>query len=106
MRMAEIRAHIDAEVVLAYGLGLEDLRLIFEDFPILDRGQVPLPGEFRSTVTRDQAMAALARRTGQKNTLWHRRSRAAQALGATAYVPSEVTLGGENTKGSNLTDFE
>lgn len=94
-RTAQLRGEIDAEVAVAYGLDLKDMELVFQDFPLLDRGQVRLPGDARSTVTRDSALAAMAKRTGSQSTVWSHRAAEARALGAIAYVPSELALGGE-----------
>lgn len=94
-RMAQLRGEIDAEVAVAYGLDLKDMELVLQDFPILDRGQLGLPGEAKSTITRDTVLAAMAKRTGSRSTVWSRRAVEARALGAMAYVPSELALGGE-----------
>lgn len=94
-RMAQLRGEIDAEVAVAYGLDLKDMDLVLQDFPILDRGQVALPGDTRSTITRDCVLAAMAKRTSSRSTVWMRRAEEARALGALAYVPSELALGGE-----------
>lgn len=94
-RMAQLRGEIDAEVAVAYGLDLKDMVLVLQDFPILDRGQMGLPGETKSTITRDSVLAALAKRTGSRTTVWSRRAEEARALGAMAYVPSDLVLGGE-----------
>lgn len=94
-RMAQLRGDIDAEVAVAYGLDLKDMELVLQDFPILDRGQMELPGEAKSTITRDSVLAAMAKRTGSRSTIWARRVVEARALGAMAYVPSELALGGE-----------
>lgn len=94
-RMAQLRGEIDAEVAVAYGLDLKDMELVLKDFPILDRGQLGLPGEAKSTITRDSVLAAMAKRTGSRSTVWSRRAVEARALGAMAYVPSELALGGE-----------
>ncbi len=97
-RMAQLRAEIDAEVAVAYGLNLKDMELVFQDFPGLDRGQIALPGETRSTVTRDNALAATGKRIGSRSTVWMRRAIEARALGAFAYVPSEISVSGENNE--------
>ncbi len=94
-RMAQLREEIDAEVAVAYGLDLKDMELVLQDFPILDRGQMGLPGEAKSTITRDSVLAAMAKRTGSQSTVWSHRAVEARALGAMAYVPSELALGGE-----------
>jgi hypothetical protein len=95
-RMAQLRGDIDAEVAVAYGLDLKDMELVLQDFPILDRGQVGLPGDAKSTITRDTVLAAMAKRTGIRSTVWSHRVLEARALGAMAYVPSELALGGED----------
>jgi len=89
-RMAQLRPAIDAEVAVAYGLSIDDLVLMLEDFPILDRGQPPLPGETRSTITRDTLMACAARRMNESTEPWKTRAAKALALGAQAYIPSEI----------------
>ncbi|MGC5426846.1 N-6 DNA methylase [Aeromonas veronii bv. sobria] len=94
-RMAQLRGEIDAEVAVAYGLDLKDMELVLQDFPLLDRGQVCLPGEAKSTITRDSALAAMTKRTGNMSAVWSHRVADARALGALAYVPSELALGGE-----------
>jgi hypothetical protein len=94
-RMAQLRGEIDAEVAVAYGLDLKDMELVLQDFPILDRGQIALPGEAKSTITRDSVLAAMARRTSSRSTVWARRADEARALGALAYVPSELAIGSE-----------
>lgn len=94
-RMAQLRGEIDAEVAVAYGLDLKDMELVLQDFPILDRGQIALPGESKSTVTRDSVLAAMAKRTASRSTAWSRRAVEARTIGARAYVPSELALGGE-----------
>lgn len=97
-RIAQLRGEIDAEVAVAYGLNLKDMELVLQDFPILDRGQTGLPGEIKSTITRDSVLAAMAKRTRSRSTVWSRRVKEAYALGAMAYVPSELALGGEEIK--------
>jgi hypothetical protein len=94
-RMAQLRGEIDAEVAVAYGLDLKDMELVLQDFPILDRGQMGLPEEAKSTVTRDSVLAATAKRTGSRTTIWSCRVVKARAIGAMAYVPSELALGGK-----------
>ncbi|MGL6093642.1 MAG: Eco57I restriction-modification methylase domain-containing protein [Pseudomonas paracarnis] len=94
-RVAYLRGEIDAEVAVAYALCLEDMELVLQDFPLLDRGQVRLPGEAKSTVTIDSVLAAMAKRTGSPSAVWSQRVIEARALGAMAYVPSELALGGE-----------
>jgi methylase of polypeptide subunit release factors len=85
---SEWRAEIDAQVLVSWGLGAADLRLMLDDFPLLDRGQPALPGERSATITRDLALCWAARLTGGQNDATDR-IRTARALAALAYVPSE-----------------
>jgi len=97
-RMAQLRCEIDAEVAVAYGLNSQDMERVLQDFLILDRGQVALPGENKSTITRDSVLAAIAKRTRSPSAVWVRRIKDARALGALAFVPSELSLGGLKIK--------
>jgi len=86
---ARLRAQIDAEVAVAYGLSLNDLKTVIADFPLLDRGQPRLDDETSSTVTRDLLMATAAKRMREDPEPWTLRAERALDLGARAYVPSE-----------------
>lgn len=86
---ASLRVQIEIEVCLAYDLSVDDLDLMFGDFPLLDRGQPALPGEMRSTVTRDTVLSAFARRRRERDG-WQDRASAAAARGAIPYVPAQM----------------
>lgn len=88
-RFAELRAAIDLDVLSAYGCGYADLITMLDDFPLLDRGQTPLQGEARSTITRDYLLATAARRFKTPHGEAAERVRAARALGAMPFIPSE-----------------
>lgn len=94
IRMAYLRAEIDAEIALAYGINLDDMELIFQDFPILDRYQVALPNESKSTITRDSVLASLEKRL-KRPIFWGKRVVNAHDLGAMAYIPSELARNNE-----------
>lgn len=83
--LAELRVRADVLVARAFGLSAADLVRILDDFPLLDRGQPPLPGQPQSTITRDLVLW----RYGDDG-LAHRVA-AARARGAVAYVPQEYT---------------
>lgn len=102
LKISQLRAKIDAEVAVAYGLDLKDMELILQDFPIIDRGQPALSGEDKSTITRDSVLDAVAKRIGVKSATWSLRAKNAHILGALSYVPSELALGSEsiNDKGT------
>lgn len=85
---ARLRATIDVEVAKAYGISASDMALLFEDFPLLDRGQTALPGEMASTVTRDLVLATFAEREGRPDRERARRLDDAHRQGAIGYLPS------------------
>lgn len=87
-----IRAEIDVEIAVAYGLDVSELELVFNDFPLLDRQQPAIRGESRSTITRDTVLAGLAKRTGCDPTYWLERIKEAKTFGAVAYIPSEFQV--------------
>jgi Alw26I/Eco31I/Esp3I family type II restriction m6 adenine DNA methyltransferase len=90
--IAELRAKIDALVAKAYGLSRDELELVMSDFPLLDRGQPPLPNEDQSTVTHDAVLAAFDELSGCSDRLILSRLEQARTLGANAYVPAEFKL--------------
>lgn len=87
--IARRRAEIDALVMRSYGLSAADARMVLTDFPLLDRGQPPLPGEARSTITRDLVLDAVAQLEGAGDEEARGRLEAARRGGAEAYVPAE-----------------
>lgn len=86
MAVAELRRNIDLACFRAYGLGGEEAGLILADFPSLDRGEPPLPGERRSTVTRDFILSAIE---GANRVSYAMRADAALRIGARPYRPSQ-----------------
>lgn len=118
---ARLRATIDAAVVDLYGLEVDEFARLLHDFPLLDRGQPALRKSSRvahragSTITRDIALLALARRRGMDDldlrglscseggegpSSCVERVALAEAAGAIAYVPSE--LAAQTTRQSRL----
>lgn len=86
MAVAERRRSIDLACFRAYGLDVVDASLVLSDFPSLDRGEPPLPGERRSTITRDFILSALE---GPERNKHAQRAEAALRLGARPYRPSQ-----------------
>jgi hypothetical protein len=89
---AETRAALDVQVAAAYGFDVEDMKVILDDFPLLDRGQPALPGEERSTITKDLVLLRFDEFVGGGGTFRERlsdRVDAAKRLGAIPFVPSE-----------------
>ncbi|MCX7595483.1 MAG: N-6 DNA methylase [Fischerella sp.] len=89
-RMAELRANIDLVVLAAYGLGYQDLVIMLQDFPLLDRGQPPIYNEKYSTITRDFLLQCAARRYYVSDRIISERVEAARMIGAFPYIPSEM----------------
>jgi hypothetical protein len=94
-RSAEFRARIDLLCLIGYGAVYDDLELMLQDFPLLDRGQVALPGETHSTITRDYLLLLAARRFRYPTAELLKRVNAAKALGAIPYIPSQSDVTGE-----------
>jgi hypothetical protein len=91
--LAEARAEIDWRVLDAYGHGVKSLEVMLADFPLLDRSQPALPGEDRSTITRDllrlRAAEALGGSAPSQVAIWRDRVEAGRGIGAVPYVPSQ-----------------
>ncbi|MGH7757424.1 MAG: hypothetical protein ACREM8_14225, partial [Vulcanimicrobiaceae bacterium] len=92
---ADARAELDAAVALAYELSYGDFVHIIDTFYVakkarLDRLEPPLPGEARSTVTRDLALAAYCRLAGAHDPEHADRARAARSVGAYGYVANPL----------------
>lgn len=87
-RMSRLRATIDVAVLHAYGLDGSDMRLIMDDFPLLDRKQSPIEDELKSTITRDMVLSLAC--DGAEKEMFRKRVIAARRLGAKAYIPCEM----------------
>lgn len=94
-QVGELRARMDALVAVAWGLSLDDMRLIFRDFPLLDRGQPPLAGEIESTITRDAVLAEMARLYAIDESVEIERAATGLAAGAAPYIPAEYATKGK-----------
>ena len=86
MTVAELRRNIDLACFRAYGLDGGDAALVLNDFQSIDRGEPPLPGERRSTVTRDFILSALDTADQQ---FFAKRAGAALVIGARPYRSSQ-----------------
>jgi hypothetical protein len=83
---SEARARIDAQVALLFEFSFEDFSHVMADFPLLDKAQPALPGEKRSTVTRDLALLFFAQLIGHADEAGLvERLKAAAELGAMPY---------------------
>lgn len=95
-KIARLRAEADVLVANAYSCTEGDLRVMLNDFPLLDRGQPPLVGESRSTVTDDLLLSAWAHRKNRKHLETKKRVSGAIERGAIAYLGSEFVSSFKN----------
>ena len=89
--LVHMRARADALVMAAFKLDINEASLVLADFPLLDRGQPKLPGELRSTVTRDTLLSVYAEHLSVDSTPFSSRAHEAAAIGAIAYQRSEAS---------------
>lgn len=103
-KVAEYRADIELAVLKAFCLKYEDLEIILDDFPLLDRGQPPIPGEYSSTITRDFLLLSAAQRFNRPTTELNARVKAARLVGALPYVPSEMSVNNDACQETHCDD--
>jgi hypothetical protein len=89
-----LRTRIDVLVAFEWGVTPEQMRLVFADFPLLDRGQPTLEGEAVSTVTRDLVVTELSRLHNEIPVVEANRAKRALELGALPFVPAEYAREG------------
>lgn len=88
--MQLLRAQIDVAVAKAYGIDISELKMILEDFPLLDRKQPVIPGEKQSTVTTDLVLSVMEKDSGESHG-YIERFAVDDKIGAVAYIPTEMT---------------
>lgn len=88
------RARMDALVAHAWGVSVDDMRVVLRDFPLLDRGQPPIAGEVQSSITADAVLAELARLTGGDGIVVSERVAMGFEAGATPFIPAEYATEG------------
>ena len=88
--LARIRARIEVLSALLYDVSVSELDQMLRDFPQVDRSQPALPGETKSTVTRDLIVATGAG-WATRFQLRQAKSRViqAQSVGAIPFIPNE-----------------
>ena len=89
-KMPQLRAEIDVLVAQAYGLDLDDLKLILSDFPLLDKKQRPIANEKKSSITTDLLLSMAAKEWKLDCNIFDKRLK--QQKNSNAYIPSEMTV--------------
>ena len=89
-----MRAQIDALVATAYGLKISDLKIILEDFPLLDRGQ-PVDNGEKSCLTADLVSLEFSKLNDLDTAYYGARVAMARRIGATPYLPADYAQGDE-----------
>ncbi len=87
-KSGKLRAEIDVLVAKAYDLKYDDLVLILEDFPLLDRGQPNIKG--KKTITKALILAAAEELFEEKDNSNRLLSNKLFRLGARPYILSEM----------------
>jgi predicted RNA methylase len=88
--IAELRAKADSIVANAYGLDQDDLRLMLEDFPLIDRKQPPINNEQRSSVTTDLLLHTFCVKDSTSELA--DRVDIARRIGATPYLAADYVM--------------
>ena len=101
-QVAQLRAEADVLVATAYGCTGKDIRLVLDDFKLLDRGQPAIRGEAASTVTRDLVLSAWSRRKVNPSSINATRLDEAHRAGAVAYLSSEFGTEGMMLEAGNV----
>ena len=82
-----LRSENDVLVAELYGITGREMRLILEDFNLLDRGQPAIEGEATSTITRDMILKTF----GDLDVKYYdERVKKAKSAGAIAYINAEL----------------
>ncbi len=95
MEMAEIRTSIELLCFSAYKLSFDEVELVFQDFPLLDRNQPCLKTEARSTVTRDFILLRLCEIYSVSEDVrdkYKTRTENALIRGAIPFIPSQASV--------------
>lgn len=87
--MQDLRIKIEVAVAKAYGLSLEDIRLILQDFPLIDRKQPLRAAHATTTITSDLICAAFES-SESNNALYRMVAEEYNKIGAKAYIPAEM----------------
>ena len=88
--VACLRAGIEVQAASLYGITVSELDSMLRDFPQVDRIQPPIPGEAKSTVTRDLIVASgYGWATSEESKHASDRLALARSAGAMPFLPNE-----------------
>ena len=93
--VGNVRAKIEVMTAHLYGISIKEFEQMMCDFPQVDNAQLPLPGEVKSTVTRDLIVAS-GDGWATLSEVNHARERVilARSLGAVPFVPNQHARAG------------
>lgn len=100
--VGRLRSRIDALTAFAWGVTPDQMRLVFDDFPLLDRGQPILSGESASTVTRDCVLSELGKLYDETSLIEDDRVERVLEMGALPFIPAEYAWEGQEWRSAHL----
>lgn len=95
--IGKLRTRIDALTAYGWGVTPDEMRLVFDDFPLVDRGQPALRGESASTVTCDSVLSELAKLYNESSPILDDRVQRALEMGALPFIPAEYAREGKES---------
>ena len=93
--VGRLRSRIDALAAFAWEITVDEMRLVLDDFPLLDRGQPALYGEVTSSVTRDCVLSSLGQLYDAVPQIEANRAKRALEMGALPFLPAEYAWEGQ-----------
>jgi hypothetical protein len=96
-----LRSRIDALTAFAWGITPDQMRLVLDDFPLLDRGQPTIDGESASTITRDCVLSELGKLYDETSMIEHDRVERALEAGALPFIPAEYAWEGQEWRSAH-----
>lgn len=99
--VGRLRSRLDALTAFAWGISMDQMRLVFDDFPLLDRGQPTLYGESASTITRDCVLTDLGKLYDDAPQIEADRVERALETGALPFVPAEYAWEGQEWRSAH-----
>lgn len=90
-KMQLLRMEIDILVAQTYGLDFADLKIILDDFPLLDKKQPSIDSEKKSSITKDLVLANYALGSEKEREKFKKRLIIEKRIKARAFIPTEMS---------------